>query len=130
MFDETLLESSPSRVPVLKAKHWLLSLAIGAVVFLALYFILPMLVFGAEQKVVLAQAGILGGVAAGTALMLCYVVADARHQKLPWLIWFIITLLFNAFGFVGYLIYSAIKTDNWKRATIPIAYMVEGIIVA
>ena len=44
MFDENLLESSPLRVPVLKAKHWLLSLAIGAVVFLGLYFILPVLV--------------------------------------------------------------------------------------
>ena len=38
MFDESLLESSPSRVPVLKGKHWLISLAIGVVVFLALFF--------------------------------------------------------------------------------------------
>jgi protein TonB len=33
------------------------------------------------------------------------------------------------FGFVVYLIYSAAKTDNWRRATIPIAYIFEGIIV-
>ena len=44
MFDENLLESSPSRVPVLKGKHWLISLAIGVVVFLALFFGLPVLV--------------------------------------------------------------------------------------
>ena len=58
MFDETLLESSPSRVSVLKGKHWLISLAIGVVVFLALFFLLPVLAFGAETKVVAAQAGI------------------------------------------------------------------------
>ena len=63
------------------------------------------------------------------ALMLCYVVADARHLKLSAPVWFVITFLFNVVGFIAYLIYSAIKTDNWRRATIPIAYMIEGIIV-
>ena len=129
MFDETLLDSSPSRVSVLKGKHWLISLAIGVVVFAALYFLLPVLAFGAETKVVAAQAGIMAVVVTGYALMLCYVVADARHQKLSVSAWFVIVLLFNLFGFLAYLIYSAIKTDNWRRATIPIAYIVEGILV-
>jgi len=129
MFDETLLDSSPSRVPVLKGKHWLISLAIGVVVFLGLYFLLPVLAFGAETKVVAAQSGIMAGLVTGYALMLCYVVADARHQKLNAPVWFIIVLLFNLLGFLAYLVYSAIKTDNWRRATIPIAYIFEGIIV-
>jgi protein TonB len=32
-------------------------------------------------------------------------------------------------GFLFYLVYSAMKTDDWKRATIPIAYIIEVIIV-
>jgi len=129
MFDETLLDSSPSRVPVLKGKHWLISLAIGIVVFVALFFLLPVLVFGAETKVVATQAGFVAVVAMGYSLMLCYVAADARHQKLSAPVWFVIVLLFNLAGFLAYLIYSAVKTDNWRRATIPIAYIAEGIIV-
>jgi len=129
MFDDILLESSPSRGSVLKAKHWLLSLAVGAVVFMAAFFLLRILVFGAEKKVLLTQAGILGVLAAAWALMLCYIVADAHHLKLSWVAWFIITLLTFVVGFIGYLIYSAMKTDNWRRATIPIAYILEGCLV-
>jgi protein TonB len=129
MFDDTLLDSSPSKVSVLKGKHWILSLAIGAVVFLALYFGLRALSFDADPKVILAQAGIIAALIAGYALMLCYVVADAKHLKLNAWLWFAIVLLLNLFGFLIYLIYSAIKTDNWRRATIPVAYILEGIIV-
>ena len=78
---------------------------------------------------VTAQAIILGVLTAGYALMLCYVWADARHLKLSAPVWFAITFLFNVVGFIAYLIYSAIKTDNWKRATLPIAYICEGILV-
>ena len=129
MFDENLLESSPSRVPVLKGKHWLISLAIGVVVFLASFFGLRVLVFGAEPNVIAAQASILAVLFTAYSLMLCYVVADARHLKLNVPVWFVIIFLLNVVGFVAYLIYSATKTDNWKRATIPIAYIFEGIII-
>ena len=129
MFDETLLESSPSRVPVLTGKHWLISLAIGVVVFLALFFGLPVLSFGAETKVVVAQAVIGAVLVTAYALMCCYVASDARRLNLGWAVWLVITLLFNIVGFIAYLIYSAIKTDNWKRATIPLAYMIEIVIV-
>src|SRR5208337_5015999 len=111
MFDETLLESSPSRVSVLKGKHWLISLAIGVVVFLGLFFGLPVLVFGAETKVVVAQASIVALLVAGYALMCCYVVADAHHLKFSAPVWFIIAFLFNVVGFIAYLVYTAIKTD-------------------
>lgn len=129
MFDENLLESSPSRASVLKGRHWLISLGIGVVTFLAAYFLLPMLAAGVETKVLIAQGIILGVLMTCYALMLCYVMADARHLGFsPWL-WFFVTLLLNVVGFIIYLIYSAAKTDNWKRATIPIAYIVEAIIV-
>ena len=38
-------------------------------------------------------------------------------------------LLLNLVGFIIYLIYSAAKTGDWKRATLPIAYIFEVIIV-
>ena len=129
MFDETLLESSPSRVPVLTTKHWLISLGVGVVVFLALFFGLPVLSFGADTKVVVAQAIIGAILVTAYALMCCYVASDARRLNLGWVVWLVITLLLNIAGFILYLIYSAIKTDNWKRATIPLAYMIEIVIV-
>ena len=129
MFEDTLLESSPNRAPVLKGRHWLISLALGLVVFLIIFFGLPMVSFGTETKVVTAQAIILGVLTAGYALMLCYVWADARHLKFNAPVWFVITFLFNLIGFIAYLIYSAIKTDNWRRATLPIAYIFEGVII-
>jgi protein TonB len=129
MFDDCLLESSPSRAPVLRPLHWLISLAIGVVVFLAWFFGASVLAFGVEAKVVTAQSIILGVLTAGYALMLCYVWADARHLRLSAPLWFVITLLFNLVGFLAYLIYSAVKTDNWKRATLPIAYIAEGIVL-
>jgi protein TonB len=129
MFDNCLLESSPLRAPALKLWHWLISLAIGGVVFLIWFFGASVLSFGVEAKVVTAQSIILGVLTAGYALMLCYVWADARHLKLSAPLWFVITFLFNLVGFILYLVYSAVKTDNWKRATLPIAYIFEGLIV-
>ena len=38
-------------------------------------------------------------------------------------------LLLPLVGFIVYLIYCASKTGDWKRATLPIAYMLEVIIV-
>ncbi len=40
MFEDTLLESSVKTAPVLKGKHWLISIVIGAVTFLSVYFLL------------------------------------------------------------------------------------------
>lgn len=129
MFDESLLESSPSRVPTLKGVHWLISLGLGVLTFLAGYFALPMLAAGVETKVLVAQCSILGILMTCYALMVCYVVADAKHLGFsPW-VWMFLTLILNVVGFILYLIYTAAKTDDWKRATIPIAYIIEVIIV-
>ena len=38
-------------------------------------------------------------------------------------------LLLPLVGFIIYLIYSAAKTGDWKRATLPIAYIFEVIII-
>lgn len=129
MFDETLLDSSPKRAPVLKTKHWLISIGVGVVIFATWFFGIPMLSPGAEEKVLVAQAAILGVFFTCYALMLCYVLADAASLHFsPWF-WFFVTLVLCAVGFIIYLIYTAAKTDNWKRATIPVAYIFEVIII-
>ena len=128
MFEESLLESSSKMAPILKSKHWLISIGIGVAVFLALYFVLPM-VSANETSVIATQSGIVAGVITGFALILCYVLVDARRNGLNGWVWFVINLLLPVVGFIMYLIYSAIKTGDWKRATLPIAYMVEFIIV-
>jgi len=129
MFDECLLESSPSRVPILRQGHWLISLAVGMVVFLAVFFGLPLLLGPAETKVLATQSAILGSLALGYALMLCYIHADAKLLKLSRGFWLAFAVVFNLAGFVIYLIYTGTKTGNWKRVTLPIAYIFEGILI-
>ncbi len=128
MFDENLLDSSPSRAPVLTGKHWLISIGVGVVAFLLGYFGLP-LMSSPELKVLIAQSIILGVLSGCYAAILCYIYADAGHAHLNRVFWFAVVLLFNLVGFLFYLIYSAAKTKNWKRATIPIAYVAEVILV-
>lgn len=128
MFEDTLLESSAKRAPVLKPKHWLISIAIGAVFFLIGYFVLPM-VSANETNVIVTQSAIVGCLIAGFALILCYVLADAGRNGFNRWVWFVINLLLPLVGFILYLIYSASKTGDWKRATLPIAYIFEVIII-
>ncbi len=78
---------------------------------------------------IVAQSVILGVVLGGFTLILCYVLADARRYGFSRGIWFTVTLLFNLVGFIIYLIYTAAKTGDWKRATLPIAYIFEVIII-
>jgi protein TonB len=128
MFEDSLLESSAKRAPVLTGKHWLISIIIGAAVFFTLFFALPM-VSANEASVIMTQSAILGSLVVGFALVLCYVLADARRNGFNRWAWFVVNLLLPLVGFVIYLIYSAAKTGDWKRATLPIAYIFEFIIV-
>jgi protein TonB len=129
MFDETLLDSSPSRAPVMSGTHWAISFSVGVLGFLVVFFGLPVLFVPPETKVLVAQSAILGGTLFFYALMLCYVYADTRHLGGSVLFWMALTLLFNVVGFLFYLIHSATKTGNWTRVTIPIAYIFEILIV-
>jgi protein TonB len=128
MFDENLLDSSPSRAPVLKGVHWAICWGVGVAGLLAAYFGLQS-ISAAETKVLIAQAIILGVILFFYTMIICYVIADARHLGLSPGVWVALTVLFNLVGFLFYLVYSAMKTDNWKRATIPIAYIIEVLIV-
>ncbi|MGE5326747.1 MAG: hypothetical protein ACM3NO_06885, partial [Deltaproteobacteria bacterium] len=131
MFDEALLDSSPSRVPVLKTGHYALSVGLGVVGFLAWYFGAP-LIFGPPES---SSAAIVQGVMFGGipllvyGLILSYVYSDTRHLGFNTWGWFVLCLLLNLVGLLIYLIYTAVKTDDWKRATIPIAYIFEVILI-
>jgi protein TonB len=128
MFEDILLESSPDAAPTLKGIHWLISLGVGALFFLAGYFILPM-VSANEKSVIVTQSIIVGVVLGGLSLILCYVWADCKRHGFNRGVWFVVNLLLPVVGFIIYLIFSAAKTGDWKRATLPIAYIVEVIIV-
>ena len=128
MFEESLLESSTQKAPILKPFHWLISLVIGAAVFLTLYFVLPTMSAN-ETKVIVAQSTILAVIVTAFALILSYVLADCKRHGFNRVVWFTVVLLLNLVGFIIYLMYSATKTGDWQRATLPIAYMFEAIIV-
>jgi protein TonB len=128
MFESSLLESSDARAPVLNGTHWLISLGIAVVVFLAGYFILPT-ISANETRVIATQSAILAVLMGGWALILCYVLADCKRHGFNGVVWFIIVLLLNLVGFIFYLIYSAAKTGDWQRATLPLAYIFEVMIV-
>ena len=88
------------------------------------------MVSATRPSVIVTQSAIVAVVVTGFALMLCYVLADARRYGFNRGVWFIVVLLLlNLVGFIIYLIYSAAKTGDWKRATLPIAYIFEVIIV-
>ncbi|HXW16221.1 MAG TPA: energy transducer TonB [Terriglobia bacterium] len=128
MFEDSLLESSTKMAPVLRGKHWLISIIIGAATFFAMYFVLPM-VSANDPSVIATQSAIVGVLVAGFALILCYVLTDAKRFGFNRVLWFVVVLLLNLVGFIIYLIYSAAKTGDWKRATLPVAYIFEVIII-
>jgi len=128
MFEDTLLESSTKAAPVIKGIHWIITLSIAIGVFLAGYFLLPM-VSANETKVIVTQSAIVAVVLGGYSLILCYVVADCKRWGFNPIVWFIVVLLLNVVGFLIYLIFSAAKTGDWQRATLPIAYIFEVILV-
>ncbi len=131
MFDETLLDSSPSRAPVLKSAHWVISVVVGLAGLALWYFGAPMILGPAENaKILLTQSVLFGGLPFFFyALMICYVFADARHLEFSALFWIAVVVVLNLVGFILYLIYSAKRTGNWKRATLPIAYIFEVILI-
>jgi protein TonB len=61
--------------------------------------------------------------------MLCYVYAESRQLALNSAFWLALTFLLNFVGFVCFLVCSAAKTGDWKRATLPLAYIFEAVLV-
>jgi periplasmic protein TonB len=128
MLSETLLDSSPTREPMLQGRHWLIAVAAAVAGFCLAWFGLP-LVEAPLTKVLATQSLILAAACFFSALMLVYVYADSRHLKLRTWAWMMLALLLNIGGFIAYLVYSAAKTGNWKRASLPLAYTIEVMVI-
>ena len=129
MFDDALLESSPACMPVLRARHWVVALATGTSSFLGALLLLPWLVITAKTSALVVPAVILGVFSTCYVLALCYVWVDATRRGLQRGMWCALTLALNLPGFLVYLFYSGVKTGNWRRAAMPLAYLGEGILV-
>jgi protein TonB len=129
MFEGALLDSSPRRTSVLRRNHYLLSAFAGTLVFAQGMYTLPLVLAPAGERALFIAAALPGPVAALTALMLCFVWADTRQQHLCTWPWLALTLLLNLPGFLIYLVYSAQKSGDWKRAAIPLAYVAESMMV-
>lgn len=119
----------PSRAPVLTGVHYAISFGVGVLGFLVTFFGLPVLFIPPETKVLIAQSAIVGTILLFYAMMICYGYADARHLGFNTALWVVVIVVLNVVGFLVYLVYSAAKTGTWTRATIPIAYIFEVILV-
>jgi protein TonB len=137
MFDKTLLESSPSRSPLLKKMHYFYAGAGGALTSLACFFVLARVARPSVFEVggfypvraVALQSLLIGAFVAAFGLMLCYVYAESRQLALSAAFWLALTCLLNLPGFVCFLVYAAAKTGDWKRAAIPCVYCGEVLLV-
>ena len=122
MFVEYLLDSSPVRAAVLRPAHWSISLlgsvAGAAATLLCLRWAFPL----AEPGVAVRYALLAGVFFAAHSLMVCYTYADAHHLGYGYRRWSVLVLLFSVVAFVLYLLHSAARSGNWKRATLPLAY--------
>jgi periplasmic protein TonB len=129
MFHQTLLDSSPLCAPALARRHHVIALATGIAGFLGALRLLPLLLMSSRGSLLAAQSVLAGAALMLYSLMLCYVHADARRLGLrPW-VWTSLVLLISLFGFVLYLTYSAWRALDWRRATLPMAYMLEVVLV-
>jgi protein TonB len=129
MFAEALLESSPSRAPVLNKGHYFFATACGALAALACFLALGWLFPPTPIRAPAIQSLLFGTVVATFVLMLCYVYADSRQLALNTAFWVALTFVLNFAGFVCFLVYAAARTGAWKRAAIPCAYIGEVLLV-
>jgi len=129
MFNDTMLDSSPWCAPVLARRHYVIALASASTGFLAALRLLPLLFVSSRGPVLAAQSSVAGVTLMFYTLMLCYVHADARRLGLRAWAWTSLVLLTNLFGFVLYSSYSAARTQNWKRVTMPVAYLLEMALI-
>lgn len=128
MLSDTLLDSSPAREPVVHGRHWLMTVAAAVAGFCLAWFGVPL--FEAPTlKVLATQSSMAAAAIFFTVLMLAYVYADSRQLGLRTWPWMALVFTLNIAGFTAYLVYSAAKTGNWKRASLPIAYMAEMLAV-
>src|SRR2546425_4410414 len=116
-------------VPLVRTSQWVVSILVGVFGSLAAYFSLPHVVAASRMDQLVAQSGLVGMALSFWALMVCYVCADSRRLGLNTRFWTGLTLLLNFVGFFTYLVYSASRSGNSRRAAVPAAYFLEAVLV-
>jgi len=129
MFAETLLESSPSSAPLLKKRHYFYATAAGVAASLIWFYALGRALSSSPVRAIALQSLLFGTIAVVFGMMLCYVYAESRRLTLNTVFWVALACLLNFAGFFCFLVYSAAKTGDWKRAAIPCAYAAEVLLV-
>lgn len=129
MFEGTLWESSATRLPALRPVHWLIALLVGLSGFVVGSLSLPVVATPPGTRMLLLRAAAVGAALMFHALALCYTYCDARRQGLESRRWLVLVLLTSLPGFLAYLVFSALRTGEWKRATLPMAYTLEVLLV-
>jgi periplasmic protein TonB len=130
MFDKALLDSSPERTPVLRRRHRALCLLCGAGAGTLAAWLIPYFFAVQGPRILVLQAVLAGVLAFVYALMACYTWADARHLGLNRAAWLAVVLALNLPGFLAYLFYSASRSGEWRRISLPLAYAAEVMVVA
>lgn len=128
MFDETLLDSSAKQTRVLKPVHWAIVVGAAVLGYILGYFTLPLVMTGTEGGQLATQSVIMAVIVGFYAFMIVYTWSDSRHLGLKTGLWLALVIVLNLFGFVVYLIQSARITGEWKRATLPLAYIFEALV--
>ncbi|MGH9325314.1 MAG: energy transducer TonB [Terriglobia bacterium] len=131
MFEQTLVDSSPDRAPIVTTTQWIIIVALGVLGFFFYRFGVT-LALGRPQSTALlyVQSVVFGFIPFFvTALILSYVYSDCRRLKLNPIPWFILTLILSFLGFLIYLLYTGSKTKDWKRASMIIGYIVDAILI-
>ena len=129
MFEGTLLESAQDRVSELSSRHRITAMLVGLAGFLVTWKLLPILFLAGNLKVILAYSLLLGAGAALHALMACYVFAEAPRLGFRRFRWLAATVSTSVVGFTVFLFQSARHTGEWNRVTVPLASLLEGLLV-
>jgi len=129
MFEGTLLESAQDRVSGLSSRHRITAMLVGLAGFLVTWKLLPILFLASSPTVVLAYSLLLGAGAALHTLMACYVFAEAPRLGFRRFRWLAATVSTSVVGFTVFLFQSARHTGEWKRVTVPLASLLEVLLV-
>jgi periplasmic protein TonB len=129
MFEHALLDSSSPKNSTLGRSHYLLSIMAGVTTFALSLCVIPFIFVMPSARSLAGVSALVAAAVALFALMVCYVGVDARRQGSPAWAWVAAILFLNVPGFLIYLVWSARKSDDWRRAAMPLAYVTESLVV-
>lgn len=125
MFETTLLESAAGISSTFTSRHRIAAMLAGTTAFLAAWKTLPLVLFTLKTEGALAASLAVGGLGAVHVLMLCYVHVESRRLGLSRAGWIAAVFAGSALGFMTFLIRSARRTGDWRRAAMPLATTLE-----